>query len=594
MPNVSPHRVPVASGASSTGLPLVPSEAELVVEAIIATGARVTIRVACHRRRVPCPRCGRDAKRVHSRYTRTLADLPWQGRAVCLVVRTRKFYCDWRTCRRRIFTERVPETVVPYGRRTCRAGNALTAIGLRVGARPGARLARQLSVLASADVILRHLHRRDVAPAATPRVLGVDDWAWAKRRVYGTILCDLERGRVIDLLPDRTSDTFAAWLRAHPGIEIISRDRGGEYARAARDAAPGAIQVADRFHLLVNLTAALTRVVAEHASTVRVAYQEACALTTDEATAPAADAIPRTRGAVHPPGQGAPVATGMSGATLAAWQREHGQRSTVSAAVRRSTERRARRLARYEQVCALHATGLSDLAIARVVGLDRRTVHVFWSAPAFPERATPPRTSAVAPFHGYLRTRVAAGCVNAVTLCREIAAQGYRGGTGMVRTFIAGLRPTAATPRPVRVAPPSPEKTVWLLHHVERCSAGQSYPITEREACFVTRLTAGETPELRIAHAARLVGECHRMFGSRDVNALRPWLAAAEVSPLARFARGLRRDGDAVLAALCFRESQGPVEGHVHRLKSVKRTMYGHGSFELLRQRVLYAAASSA
>jgi DNA-binding NarL/FixJ family response regulator len=307
-------------------------------------------------------------------------------------------------------------------------------------------------------------------------VLGVDDWAWAKRRVYGRILCDLERGRVIDLLPDRTGDTFAAWLRAHPGIETISRDRDGEYARAARDAAPRAIQVADRLHQLMNPTAALTRVVAEHAGAARLAYQEASALTTDEAAAPAAEAIPRTRGAAQRPGHSIPVTMVVRGATLAAWQREHGQRSTVPAAMRRSAERRARRVARYEQVCALHATGWSDLAIARTLGLDHRTVHVFWSAPVFPERATRPSVSAVAPYHGYLRTRVAAGCVNAVTLCREIAAQGCRGGSGMVRTFIATIRPTAPTRRRVRSAPPSPEQTVWLLHHVERCSAGQPHP----------------------------------------------------------------------------------------------------------------------
>ena len=203
------------------GLPIVPSETELVVEAITTSDVGLTIRVACHRPRASCPRCGREAARGHSRYTRRLADLPWQGRAVCLVLTTRKFYCEWRTCRRRIVTERLPGTVAPWGRRTCRAGDALTAIGLRVGARPGARLAAELSVGASADVILRRLHRRALVPAVTPRVLGVDDWAWAKRRVYGTILCDLERGRVVDLLPDRTRDTFAAWLRAHPGIEIM-------------------------------------------------------------------------------------------------------------------------------------------------------------------------------------------------------------------------------------------------------------------------------------------------------------------------------------------------------------------------------------
>lgn len=241
----------IPSGVTSTrrsgavpvvSIPVVPSPAELVVEEVVVADDRICIRVACCRSSAPCPKCGRAATRVHSRYTRTLADLPWQGLAVSLEVTTRKFYCRWRTCRRRIFTERLPETTVPYGRRTLRAGEALATIGLTVGARPGARLATQLSVVATADIILRRLRRLDLHQAPTPRVLGVDDWAWAKRRIYGTILCGLERGRVIDLLPDRTADTFAEWLRSHPGVELISRDRGGEYARAARSAAPHAIQ----------------------------------------------------------------------------------------------------------------------------------------------------------------------------------------------------------------------------------------------------------------------------------------------------------------------------------------------------------------
>ena len=552
--------VPLPSGLTSTlqrgaapvsvpvvQVPVVPSAAELVVEEVVVADDRICIRVACCRRGAPCPKCGRAAERVHSRYTRRLADLPWQGVSVSLEVTTRKFYCRWRTCRRRIFTERLPQTTVPYGRRTLRAGEALAAIGLIVGARPGARLATQLSMVATADIILRRLRRLDVRQAPTPRVLGVDDWAWAKRKIYGTILCDL--------------------------------DRGGEYARAARSAAPHAIQIADRFHLLKNLTDAMTRVVSYRFSDARAAYAEACASTPDITR--------RERG--HPGGA-------IPRATLAEWQRDHGMRSRTPKAVQLVGERRERRLARYTQVCELHAAGMSDSAIVRMLGLDRRTVRKFWSASAFPERVVRTKvSSATGPFRTYLRDRVAQGCLNAATLFREIHAQGYTGRAAAVRIFVAGLRPAAAAHlRYRRTQPPSPEQTVWLLYHASHHANSHAnnhvndhvpYTLNERESHYVRLLVQGSAA---IAQAVQLGDEFARMLKARDMNALRPWLAAAETSPLKGFAQSLRQDFDAVLAALCFRWSQGPVEGNVHRLKSVKRTMYGRGSFELLRQRVLY------
>src|SRR5580704_7396566 len=202
--------------------------------------------------------------RLHSRYHRTVADLPWQGMSVTLELTTRKFFCDWHTCRQRVFTERLPGTVACYARRTTRAASILEAIGLAVGARPGAHLARQLGLIATADIILRRVRQRPLMPPRTPRILGVDDWAWKKRHTYGTLLCDLETGRIVDLLPNRSGETLATWLTAHPGIAFISRDRGGEYAVAATRAAPHAIQIADRFHLLMNLTDAMTRVLTHH------------------------------------------------------------------------------------------------------------------------------------------------------------------------------------------------------------------------------------------------------------------------------------------------------------------------------------------
>jgi transposase len=207
------------------------------------------------------------------------------------------------------------------------------------------------------------------------------------------------------------------------------------------------------------------------------------------------------------------------------------------------------------------------------------------------------------PFRTYLRDRVAQGCLNAATLFREIEPQGYTGRAAAVRAFVAGLRPAAATHhRERRMQPPSPEQTVWLLHHASRDSSRHAnspannhadnhandlaaHTLNERESLYVKLLMQNSAP---IAQAVQLGDEFARMLKAHDMNALRPWLIAAETSPLKGFAQSLRRDFDAVLAALCFRWSQGLVEGHVHRLKSVKRMMYGRGSFELLRQRVLY------
>ena len=212
-----------------------------------------------------CPACGTSSRGVHSRYVRRLADLPWNGVPVVIRLCTRRFFCVESSCRRKVFTEPLPGTAARYGRRSCRSSEALRWLTLALGGRAGAKLGERLGLLASRSTLLRELHpRRPRLPVQAPRVLGIDDWAWRKGHRYGTILCDLETRRVIDLLPDRDANTVAAWLRQHPGTEIISRDRGGIYAEAARRAAPHAVQVADRWHLLRNLSEALGHALAPH------------------------------------------------------------------------------------------------------------------------------------------------------------------------------------------------------------------------------------------------------------------------------------------------------------------------------------------
>ena len=187
-----------------------------------------------------------------------------------ILLEARKFFCRNERCPQHIFTEPLPGTVARYARRSCRSSEALRWVTLALGGRAGARLARKLGLLASGSTLLRELRRQPrPSVSAAPRVLGIDEWAWKKGHRYGTILCDMERGRVIDLLPARDSGTVATWLRQHPSVEVVSRDRAGAFADAIHKGAPNAIQVADRWHLLDNLVDTLLRSLERHRGTVR-------------------------------------------------------------------------------------------------------------------------------------------------------------------------------------------------------------------------------------------------------------------------------------------------------------------------------------
>jgi transposase len=184
-----------------------------------------------------------------------------------------KFFCLNASCHRQIFTERLAEVVAPWARRTTRLTQHLIAMGLALGGSAAARLSQQMGYWYSRNSFLRVIASLPFPVLPTPKILGVDDFAFRKGHLYGTILVDLERNQPIALLPDRTAETLEEWLKGHPGVEILSRDRSKTYQSGMDKGAPDAIQVADRFHLLQNLEETLERFFKGHAQTLQQVEQ---------------------------------------------------------------------------------------------------------------------------------------------------------------------------------------------------------------------------------------------------------------------------------------------------------------------------------
>jgi transposase len=235
----------------------------LVIDAVSIGAGRMMVAARSSALHAVCPECGMASTQVHSRYKRRLLDLPSHGRAVHLHVQVRRFRCGNSVCPRRIFGEPLADGVAPRAaRRTARLEGIVHHLGIALGGRPAASLARRLMLPVSKDTLLRVVRRRALRPAEPVNVLGLDDFAWKRGQRYGTSLCDLDRRRIIDLLPDREAGTVEAWLAARPEITTVSpRDRGGGYGQAAANAAPQALQVADRWHLMENASAAFLEAV---------------------------------------------------------------------------------------------------------------------------------------------------------------------------------------------------------------------------------------------------------------------------------------------------------------------------------------------
>lgn len=502
-----------------------------------------------------CPYCGKPSAKRHSAYERKPQDLPLSGKHVRLYLTVQRYFCHNPKCDHQTFAERIPAIVPFKGRRTTSLTEILRQVAFEVSAEVAARVLSYLKIQASGDTLLRVVRRTAMPPVTAPRILGVDDWAVKKGQVYGTILVDQEAHQVVDLLPDRSAETLEQWLRNHPGVEIVTRDRSHEYKVGIDMGAPNALQIADRWHLLRNLREMLERY-------LQSIYDEL---------------------------QDLPIADAHTFALTS--KRSSFNRTKRERAAAQTS--RQRRLAQYQHIQQLRREGYNISHIANVVGLNRKTVSKYYRATNFPERKQRSvEKSMLDPYLPYLIRLFDAGCTNAMQLWREIQARGYTGARNQVSRWMQAQRTEVAPQTPgkhranlpvrknhPRLALPTIRTLAWLLVH-------DPEDLADKETAILQHLQQ----HTLLAQVYQLAQQFVTMVKERDAASFDVWLTDCLASPLAQvknFAVGLQQDYAAVKASLLFEWSNGQAEGQVNRLKFIKRRMYGRAKFDLLRLQVL-------
>jgi transposase len=538
---------------------LFPHLAGLRVHRVEDAGDAVVIVASCRAEAACCPRCGQESARVHGGYARVVADGVVGGRPVLIVLQVRRFRCRNPACPAVTFAEQAAGLSERYRRRSVPLTAMLAGFGLELAGRAAARLAGTLGIAVHPATVLRLVAAApDPQVSAAPEALGVDDFALAKGQVYGTVLVDMRTGDVIDLLPDREAASLQAWLTAHPGAKIICRDRAGNYAEGARDGAPDAIQVADRWHLWHNLAEYAEKTVAAHRGCLK-----------DQPGGDAGGGTPGTADTLEqqPPGpaeDGPPAPDG----SLDACGRE--RRLVI------------RTRDRYAEIRGRLDAGESLSAISRVTGLDRKTVQRFARAGSAEEllgKATS-RESKLDRFTPYLHQRWNEGVTDAAALHADLRDRGWTGSEQTVRRYVRPFRQAHAAPGPAPAVPKTRQITRWLLTRPDHLHADEQAQLQAiRARCPHIDALAGHVTAFAEMMTART--------GSRD---LESWLAAVEADDragLRSLAAGIRNDQQAVTNGLTLHWNSGKVEGTVNKIKMIKRQMYGRAGFDLLRKRVI-------
>ncbi|MFD8534486.1 ISL3 family transposase [Streptosporangium canum] len=526
---------------------LFPHLKKVLVEQVSRVDETVYISARTHTdTALACPDCQSLSRRVHSRYRRRVADTAVGGQPVVIELSVRRLFCDTPDCPRRTFAEQVEGLTIRYARYTPCLLGVLRAVGLALAGRAGARFTAVVAATVSRVTLLSLVMALPDPVPPTPRVLGVDDFAFRRGQLYGTVLIDCLTHKPVDLLPDREGGTFAAWLTTHPAVEVICRDRAEAYGEAATTGAPTAIQVADRWHLWHNLAEAVERCVRQHQRCLREPDEPAPDLPTPAEQVRLAGQIVAPAG---PEGRYADRTRDQHAAVHTL--REQGYSLRATARHLGITVRRVRQLAR--------ATTWQELVAERWQG----------------------RYRLLDPYKEYLHQRWQGGCTNLVRLHSEITEMGYQGSYNSLCAYFRRFRQVKGRSPAQPVPPSAREVTTWITRHPDRLKEIEKQQL---------KTVLARCPELQAVsgHVRTFAG----MLADLAADRLQGWLAAVladDLPGLHSFVHGIERDLAAVTAGLSLPWSSAAVEGQVNRIKMLKRQMFGRAGFLLLRKRVLLA-----
>jgi transposase len=484
-------------------------------------------------RRSVCPYCREASRSIHSRYQRSLSDLPCITHGTSIRVTVRRFRCRNVACSKQTFAERFEGLLVPYARYTNRLSKLFRQVGLKVGGEPGAKLLKAFSLTVSPDKLLKCMHDLKLAEQDCPKRIGIDDFAFRKGLTYGTLVVDLEQGKPVELLPSRDVDVVVNWLEQQPHLELVARDRSKEYALAISKGAPQVTQVLDRWHVLKNLREALEKDIGRHYADIKLVFE----------------------------------AKGLLGKPIPRSKREREAQALVL----------KKRQEQYKQVHALNQQGVTIVQMCKRLGLSRPLVYSYLRASEVPTAKRNKRQkSSLDKFRPQLETRFREGRLTIKEVWRELGTMGYAGSYQPVRRWFFERRQLPDKLMGLRISP----------RHFSSLFVKDEAKLSDKEKLILSTLdTVSELRQLR-TEAVRF----RTALLEKEPDKMKAWLDSMTAAPFVsvrNFAVGLQREWAELKAACSSKYSNGPTEGAVNRLKLIKRQMYGRGSFELLRKRVL-------
>ena len=532
----------------------------LIVNNIDCSCSIVKIYASIKAKRSKCTKCEKYSNKVHDHYTRTISDLPVFQNKTTIILKTRKFKCQNPQCNRKVFSEQTPY-ILRYSRRTKRVSKILDSLSIELTGKLGSILSKQLLISVSSPTITRIAHRQRLPPIIQPKVLGVDDFAYRKGISYGTILIDMETSKPIDILPSREGKELKKWLSKYPDVKIVTRDRASSYASAINEVCPDAEQVADRFHLLMNLSDALK----EYFKSVNPKIKKLIKDKSDELL-------------------------NMSDVENVGSEKE--KRSEPLSKVQEIVEIKVdQRQDTFNKIKELQTKGISKRKIARDLGISRNTVHSYFSLESLPPRISSKSTN-IELFAHHIVARLNDQGYIMKDIIDEIYELGYNGSRtqayhniNIIMEKFEIRTPDFAQIQSSRIPYIKPLSSRTLAKYIGSCSTVIKNP-DERK---YLQTLLDNISELQVI---RKLVQIFKTMLKRGCGNINRWIEFIKRSKykmpgLISFANGLLRDIKAVKNGINMPWSNGAVEGHVNRIKSIKRQMYGRASFDLLRKKVI-------